>query len=187
MLFVIFQKACPTTFSKDYILKLLLLVSSSAKLHFDTEVVFLHLITAWWKPCRENSSLPLGLSENLWFCFRWVRKAAAGSPKPEEKSSSLHRKARLWLWQGTGNLLGAMKHTQLDWCAKLVTSKTEFPIAEHSCLVFGGAKHLQSPIPGILQSNKKLMLHVNILLRKEKYTSTFTPSHCTFLMEKVSL
>lgn len=101
MLFIIFQTVFPTTFFKDYILKLLLLASSSAKLHFDTKAVLFHLIMAWWKPCRENSSFALGLSEHLWFCFRRVRKAAAGSPKPEEKSSSLYRKAKFWLWQRT--------------------------------------------------------------------------------------
>lgn len=46
MLFIIFQKVLPTKFSKNYVLTLLILSSSSAKLHFDIKVDFLPLIVA---------------------------------------------------------------------------------------------------------------------------------------------
>lgn len=68
-----------------------------------------------------------------------------------------------------------------------MTSKTEFLTAARRHLISGGVKCLRSSISAVLQSSKKLMLHTTPRLRKEKYTSTFTPAHCTILKEKVSL
>lgn len=101
MLCIVFQKVFSPTFSTGCLLKLFSPAPSSAQPPFDTE-------RTW-----ENSSHELNSQSTFGSAWDKWGELPGGSPKPEEKRGSLHRKAKLWLWQGMEKLLGALKHSRV--------------------------------------------------------------------------
>lgn len=104
MLCIVFQKVFSPKFSTGCLLKLFPSAPSSAQPPFDMECTW------------ENSSHDL--NSQIIFSSAWDKwgELRVGSPKPEEKRGSLHRKAKLWLWQGTEKLPGAQKHSRVHQC-----------------------------------------------------------------------